>query len=152
MDLSTEENPFLEALRSDALETLLKDKTQRTMAEKLRKNLVEMSEKFVKLSDGEKQQFINEFKGRFVTQLNGLSEMIKHQTVTNENSEAQKLIPEFGAAAQKQQYINLFIALAFLSLIVLFVVFFGYKLYLSLTEKERKREEKQKAKQAKKKK
>ncbi|EDS43681.1 hypothetical protein CpipJ_CPIJ004943 [Culex quinquefasciatus] len=31
-------------------------------------------------------------------------------------------------------------------------VFFGYKLYLSLTEKERKREEKLKAKQIKKKK
>lgn len=45
--------------------------------------------------------------------------------------------------------------LVFLTMIVLIAsvfVFFGYKLYLSLTEKERKREEKLKAKQAKKKK
>ncbi|XP_055610433.1 uncharacterized protein LOC129757288 isoform X2 [Uranotaenia lowii] len=43
----------------------------------------------------------------------------------------------------------------FLTMVVLIAsvfVFFGYKLYLSLTEKERKREEKLKAKQAKKKK
>lgn len=45
--------------------------------------------------------------------------------------------------------------LVFLTMIVLIAsvfVFFGYKLYLSLTEKERKREEKLKAKQSKKKK
>ncbi|XP_038119734.1 uncharacterized protein LOC6036411 isoform X2 [Culex quinquefasciatus] len=45
--------------------------------------------------------------------------------------------------------------LVFLTMIVLIAsvfVFFGYKLYLSLTEKERKREEKLKAKQIKKKK
>lgn len=45
--------------------------------------------------------------------------------------------------------------LVFLTMIVIIAsvfVFFGYKLYLSLTEKERKREEKLKAKQAKKKK
>ncbi|KAF5274078.1 hypothetical protein FQR65_LT04476 [Abscondita terminalis] len=38
------------------------------------------------------------------------------------------------------------------SLIILFFVFFGYKLYQSLTEKERKRDEKRKQKQMKKKK
>ncbi|XP_055536545.1 uncharacterized protein LOC129725114 isoform X2 [Wyeomyia smithii] len=45
--------------------------------------------------------------------------------------------------------------LVFLTMVVIIAsvfVFFGYKLYLSLTEKERKREEKLKAKQAKKKK
>ncbi|XP_058465590.1 uncharacterized protein LOC131439065 isoform X2 [Malaya genurostris] len=45
--------------------------------------------------------------------------------------------------------------LVFLTMVIIMAsvfVFFGYKLYLSLTEKERKREEKLKAKQAKKKK
>ncbi|XP_058465589.1 uncharacterized protein LOC131439065 isoform X1 [Malaya genurostris] len=150
--MDIEENPFTEALQSDALVQLLKNKDKRELAEKLVENLKKMSEMFVQLSDSEKQQFVTEFKGKFVNQLKALNEMVLQQTVAEENSEAQKLIPDFDVSGTYQEEVKFYLMIAFGMLVLLFVVFFGYKLYLSLTEKERKREEKLKAKQAKKKK
>lgn len=150
--MSSEENPFTEALRSEALVELFEDESKRVLAKQLTDNLKKLSEMFVKLSDGEKLQFAKEFKGQFVNQLKTLNEMARQQKVTQENGEAQKSIPEFGAADAFQEQVDAYLVIAFGMLILLFVVFFGYKLYLSLTEKERKREEKLKAKQAKKKK
>ncbi|KAL9700265.1 hypothetical protein quinque_003706 [Culex quinquefasciatus] len=140
------------ALHSEALGEMLKDETKRGLAKQLTENLKKLSEMFVKLSDGEKSQFAKEFKGQFLNQLKNLNEMAQQQKVSQENGEAQKSIPEFGAADAFQEEVDSFLVIGFGMLIMLFVVFFGYKLYLSLTEKERKREEKLKAKQIKKKK
>uniref|UniRef100_A0A1Q3FYI4 Protein with signal anchor n=1 Tax=Culex tarsalis TaxID=7177 RepID=A0A1Q3FYI4_CULTA len=150
--MSSGENPFTEALRSEALGELLKDEAKQGLAKQLTENLKKLSEMFVKLSDAEKMQFAKEFKGQFVNQLKNLNEMARQHKVVQENGEAQKNIPEFGAADAFQEQVDSFLVIGFGMLIVLFVVFFGYKLYLSLTEKERKREEKLKAKQSKKKK
>lgn len=172
-----EENPFIHALQSDALNELLNDKDKHEMAQQLADNLRKLSDMFVKLSDQEKQQFVKEFKGQFINQLKGLSEMVKQQKVTQDNAEDLKSIPLFGANEILHEELNFYLMIAFGMLIVLFVgqlklhirslkmyythdpylhftisVFFGYKLYLSLTEKERKLQEKQKAKQSKKKK
>ncbi|XP_019563503.3 uncharacterized protein LOC109431691 isoform X1 [Aedes albopictus] len=147
-----EENPFIHALQSDALNELLNDKDKHEMAQQLADNLRKLSDMFVKLSDQEKQQFVKEFKGQFINQLKGLSEMVKQQKVTHDNAEDLKSIPLFGANEILHEELNFYLMIAFGMLIVLFVVFFGYKLYLSLTEKERKLQEKQKAKQSKKKK
>ncbi|CAG9856829.1 unnamed protein product [Phyllotreta striolata] len=67
---------------------------------------------------------------------------------------AQKAESIAGAATQKVvassgEFVVLFLLI---SLVFLVLVFFGYKLYSSLKEKERKREEKRKLKQQKKKK
>ncbi|XP_021698719.1 uncharacterized protein LOC5572296 isoform X1 [Aedes aegypti] len=147
-----EENPFIQALQSDALNELLNDKNKQEMAENLADNLRKLSDMFSKLSDQEKQQFTKEFKGQFINQLKGLSEMVKQQKLSEENSENMKSIPIFGANEVLHEELNFYLMIAFGLLILLFVVFFGYKLYLSLTEKERKLQEKQKAKQSKKKK
>ncbi|XP_058831934.1 uncharacterized protein LOC131690291 isoform X1 [Topomyia yanbarensis] len=150
--MDPDQNPFIEALQSDSLNQLLQNKDKRELAEKLVVNLKKLSEMFVKLSDSEKQQFVNEFKGQFVNQLKALTGIVEQQNIVNENSEAQTLIPQFNVAGAFQEEMNFYLTISFVMLVLLFVVFFGYKLYLSLTEKERKREEKLKAKQAKKKK
>ncbi|XP_055536544.1 uncharacterized protein LOC129725114 isoform X1 [Wyeomyia smithii] len=152
MDSNIEQNPFTEALQSEAISELLQNKDKRELANSLVANLKKLSAMFVTLSDDEKHQFVREFKGQFVNQLKSLNEMVKQEKVAEENLNAQQSIPHFGAPAVFQEEINFYLVIAFGSLILLFVVFFGYKLYLSLTEKERKREEKLKAKQAKKKK
>ncbi|XP_055610431.1 uncharacterized protein LOC129757288 isoform X1 [Uranotaenia lowii] len=148
----SEENPFIEALGSEALRELLQDTEKREMAEKLTENLKSLSGMFTTLSDSEKKMFATEFKGQFVKQLQALQNMVKEQKVVKANEQAQQSIPQFGSTDSFNEEVNLYIIISFGVLIVLFIVFFGYKLYLSLTEKERKREEKLKAKQAKKKK
>ncbi|XP_062550600.1 uncharacterized protein LOC134215419 isoform X1 [Armigeres subalbatus] len=147
-----EENPFVHALQSEALNELLKDRSKREMAVQLVDNLKRLSGMFDKLSDQEKQQFTMEFKSQFITQLEGLSEMVKEQKLTHQNSESMRTIPVFGSSEILNEQLDLYLMIAFGLLVLLCVVFFGYKLYLSLTEKERKLQEKQKAKQSKKKK
>lgn len=106
MNIDVEENPFAQALHSDALNELLNDKSKQTMAENLADNLKKLSEMFTKLSDNEKQQFAKEFKGQFLTQLKGLSEMVKQQKLAQENADEQKSIPIFGAAGIFNEEIN----------------------------------------------
>ncbi|XP_053688357.1 uncharacterized protein LOC128737686 [Sabethes cyaneus] len=152
MEANVDQNPFTEALQSEAITELLHNKDKGELAHSLVSNLKKLSEMFVNLADEEKQQFAREFKGQFVNQLKNLNEMVKQEKLAQENSKAQQSVPVFDTSAVFQEEMNFYLTIAFGSLILLFIVFFGYKLYLSLTEKERKREEKLKAKQAKKKK
>lgn len=116
-----EENPFIQALQSDALNELLNDKNKQEMAENLADNLRKLSDMFSKLSDQEKQQFTKEFKGQFINQLKGLSEMVKQQKLSEENSENMKSIPIFGANEVLHEELNFYLMIAFGLLILLFV-------------------------------
>lgn len=119
--MSSGDNPFTEALHSEALGEMLKDETKRGLAKQLTENLKKLSEMFVKLSDGEKSQFAKEFKGQFLNQLKNLNEMAQQQKVSQENGEAQKSIPEFGAADAFQEEVDSFLVIGFGMLIMLFV-------------------------------
>lgn len=75
-----EDNPFVEALRSEALNELLQDDEKRSLAQQFQDNLRTLSDMFVNLSDEEKRQFAKDFKGKFVkslSQLNGFSKQKK---------------------------------------------------------------------------
>ncbi|XP_053676877.1 uncharacterized protein LOC128727043 isoform X1 [Anopheles nili] len=136
------ENPFVEALNSEALGELLQNEDKRSLAQQFQENLRTLSDMFVNLSDDEKRQFAKDFKGKFVKSLAHLNEFSKQKkivqsAVTGQSDEAEFDGMWYGILA---------------GVFVLVIAFFGYKLYLSLTEKERKREEKLKAKQEKSKK
>lgn len=83
-------------------------------------------------------------------------EMLKHMdSLSDEEKEQLKLDVMKNSMGSRKIAAGLSDYMVFLIMVLLIAsvfAFFGYKLYLSLTEKERKREEKLKAKQVKKKK
>ncbi|XP_035914573.1 uncharacterized protein LOC118513192 [Anopheles stephensi] len=157
-----EENPFVEALQSAALSELLQDDEKRSLAQQFQDSLRTLSDMFANLSDEEKRQFAKDFKGKFVRSLSQLNEFSKQKRVVQStlanggdereagglDSLASKL-PGAGILWTEQFEPTPFGYGMLAGLVALVVAFFGYKLYLSLTEKERKREEKLKAKQEK---
>uniref|UniRef100_A0A182PHZ5 Uncharacterized protein n=1 Tax=Anopheles epiroticus TaxID=199890 RepID=A0A182PHZ5_9DIPT len=162
--LAVFENPFVEALNSDALSELLQDDEKRTLAQQFQDNLRTLSDMFVNLSDEEKRQFAKDFKGKFVKSLAQLNAFSKQKKIVQSHAareeEAEgglmgtlaKSMPGAGILWTDQFYPTPIGYGLLAGLVVSMVAFFGYKLYLSLTEKERKREEKLKAKQEKSKK
>ncbi|XP_050075748.1 uncharacterized protein LOC126563169 isoform X1 [Anopheles maculipalpis] len=156
-----EENPFVEALQSEALNELLQDDEKRSLAQQFQDNLRTLSDMFVNLSDEEKRQFAKDFKGKFVKSLAQLNEFSKQkkvvQSTLGKDEESDPILLE--SLAKKLPGAGIFWTEQFeptpfgygmlAGFVALVVAFFGYKLYLSLTEKERKREEKLKAKQEK---
>uniref|UniRef100_A0A4Y0B161 Uncharacterized protein n=1 Tax=Anopheles funestus TaxID=62324 RepID=A0A4Y0B161_ANOFN len=155
-----EENPFVEALTSDALSELLQDDEKRSLAQEFQDNLRTLSEMFVNLSEDEKRQFAKQFKGKFVKSLSQLSEFSKQkkivQSALGKDDEPGTVVETI---VKKVPLVDILWTEQFgptplgyglmAGLLTLVIAFFGYKLYLSLTEKERKREEKLKAKQEK---
>ncbi|XP_058125931.1 uncharacterized protein LOC131282711 [Anopheles ziemanni] len=165
--MSTEghqENPFIEALNSEALRELLLDDEKRTLAEQFQQNLRTLSDMFVNLSDDEKRQFAKDFKGKFVKSLAHLNEFSKQKKIVQSAASGSReeeetagsslagMLPGVGIFLDDQLSPTPIGYGLLVGLLVLVIAFFGYKLYLSLTEKERKREEKLKAKQEKSKK
>uniref|UniRef100_A0A182MX63 Transmembrane protein n=1 Tax=Anopheles culicifacies TaxID=139723 RepID=A0A182MX63_9DIPT len=156
-----EENPFVEALQSDALSELLQDDEKRSLAQQFQDNLRTLSDMFVHLSEDEKRQFAKDFKGKFVKSLSQLNEFSKQKKIVQSTLGKDGDGPEtvVDTLVQKlpgagilwtDQFEPTPLGYGLLAgLLTLIVAFFGYKLYLSLTEKERKREEKLKAKQEK---
>uniref|UniRef100_A0A182WL01 Transmembrane protein n=1 Tax=Anopheles minimus TaxID=112268 RepID=A0A182WL01_9DIPT len=154
-----EENPFVEALQSDALGELLQDDEKRSLAQQFQDNLRTLSDMFVHLSEDEKRQFAKEFKGKFVKSLSQLNEFSKQKKVVQSTlgkDDGPQTVESFvqklpgGSILWNDQFEPTPLGYGFLAgLLTLVIAFFGYKLYLSLTEKERKREEKLKAKQEK---
>ncbi|KFB50450.1 AGAP007064-PA-like protein [Anopheles sinensis] len=157
-----QENPFVEALNSDALRELLLDGEKRSLAEQFQQNLRTLSDMFVNLSDDEKRQFAKDFKGKFVKSLGHLNEFSKQKRIVQSAAKDEAAATTGSSLAGMLPGVGMFlddqlsptpIGYGLLvGLLVLVIAFFGYKLYLSLTEKERKREEKLKAKQEKSKK
>uniref|UniRef100_A0A182QJA9 Transmembrane protein n=1 Tax=Anopheles farauti TaxID=69004 RepID=A0A182QJA9_9DIPT len=157
-----QENPFVEALKSEALHDLLQDDDKRSLAQQFQENLRTLSDMFVNLSDEEKRQFAQDFKGKFVKSLSQLNEFSKQKkfvqsTLVKEESDT---VGSFGdtlvailtgvGVLRTDRLSPTPLGYGLLvGFVVLVIAFFGYKLYLSLTEKERKREEKLKAKQEK---
>uniref|UniRef100_A0A182JRQ0 Uncharacterized protein n=1 Tax=Anopheles christyi TaxID=43041 RepID=A0A182JRQ0_9DIPT len=160
--LAVFENPFVEALNSDALGELLLDDEKRSLAQQFQDNLRTLSDMFVNLSDEEKRQFATDFKGKFVKSLAKLNEFSKQKKIVqatqgkDEEGPNGRLMETMAKSMPgvgilwTDQFQPTPIGYGLLAgLVVSIVAFFGYKLYLSLTEKERKREEKLKAKQEK---
>uniref|UniRef100_A0A182NJQ3 Uncharacterized protein n=1 Tax=Anopheles dirus TaxID=7168 RepID=A0A182NJQ3_9DIPT len=156
------ENPFVEALKSEALNDLLQDDEKRSLAQQFQENLRTLSDMFVNLSDDDKRQFAQEFKGKFVKSLSQLNEFSKQKklvesTLVRPESESVGSFVDTLAAGLSGVGILRTDQLSptplgyglLVGFVTLVIAFFGYKLYLSLTEKERKREEKLKAKQEK---
>uniref|UniRef100_A0A182HWG4 Uncharacterized protein n=2 Tax=Anopheles arabiensis TaxID=7173 RepID=A0A182HWG4_ANOAR len=161
-----EENPFVEALNSAALGELLQDAEKRSLAQQFQDNLRTLSDMFVNLSDEEKRQFARDFKGKFVKSLAQLNEFSKQKKIVQSSAPGREEEPEgsrlMDTLAKRMPGVGMLWTEQFqptpigygllAGVVVTIVAFFGYKLYLSLTEKERKREEKLKAKQEKSKK
>ncbi|EAU77675.1 AGAP007064-PA [Anopheles gambiae str. PEST] len=161
-----EENPFVEALNSAALGELLQDAEKRSLAQQFQDNLRTLSDMFVNLSDEEKRQFARDFKGKFVKSLAQLNEFSKQKKIVQTSAPGREEEPEgsrlMDTLAKRMPGVGMLWTEQFqptpigygllAGVVVTIVAFFGYKLYLSLTEKERKREEKLKAKQEKSKK
>ncbi|XP_026316665.1 uncharacterized protein LOC113227838 [Hyposmocoma kahamanoa] len=109
-------------------------------SEEIREKLQGVLEKYNAMSDEDKVNFVSQMKGLLSSKV----AMKLDQTDLNLD-ELQNAIGE------AVMYQLAFLAAGALILVLLFV-FFGYKLYKSIKEKEHKREEKKKAKQMKKKK
>ncbi|XP_052872990.1 uncharacterized protein LOC128278322 isoform X1 [Anopheles cruzii] len=159
------ENPFEEALHSVALSELLMDDEKQSLAQQFQENLRTLSDMFVNLSDEDKQKFAQEFKGKFVKTLSHLNAFSKQKKLAQAMgtgaaaAQADDLRDQFTVAGSISTAVGVLftdgslwptpLGYAVLACVLLLLSFFGYKLYLSLTEKERKREEKLKAKQEK---
>ncbi|XP_052895267.1 uncharacterized protein LOC128302477 isoform X1 [Anopheles moucheti] len=163
MKADYEENPFVEALQSDALSELLQDDEKRSLAQQFQDNLRTLSDMFVNLSEEEKRQFAKDFKGKFVKSLSQLNKFSKQKKVVQstlgkddeEGTVVETLVRKMPGIdiLWTEQFEPTPLGYGLMAgLLTLVIAFFGYKLYLSLTEKERKREEKLKAKQEKSKK
>ncbi|XP_053665422.1 uncharacterized protein LOC128714574 [Anopheles marshallii] len=160
MTADYEENPFVEALQSDSLSELLQDDEKRSLAQQFQDNLRTLSDMFVNLSEDEKRQFAKDFKGKFVKSLSQLNEFSKQkkvvQSTLGKDDEPGTVVETL---VRKMPGVDILWTEQFeptplgyglmAGVLTLVIAFFGYKLYLSLTEKERKREEKLKAKQEK---
>ncbi|XP_035792770.1 uncharacterized protein LOC118466966 isoform X1 [Anopheles albimanus] len=160
------ENPFEEALNSAALAELLQDDEKRSLAQQFQENLRTLADMFVNLSDEEKRKFAAEFKGKFVKTLSHLNAFSKQRKIvqsfdgTGSTGTSDHIgltsqlssLPLVGFLFSGGSSWTIVAGYVVLLFVLLLLTFFGYKLYLSLTEKERKREEKLKAKQEKSKK
>ncbi|CAB3241931.1 unnamed protein product [Arctia plantaginis] len=108
-------------------------------SEDIRNRLKNAIEQFQLMSDEEKAEFTLKVK-------EGL--MSKLQAKLEESGALNQLEDAIRGAVMSKLYM---IAAGFILLVIL-LVFFGYKLYKSIKDKEKKKEEKKKAKQSKKKK